>query len=155
MQWRIMVMTNLIIPKTIEQTLNYRKPEYLYHFTSLFHLNSINEKGILLATDSCLNPYHIVEPNVVWFTSDPDPEQKWKDGSIVNKTEGQFIFPTEKLDVYPWVEWAKHKGTPNFWIEALSSTGGNAMDWFVHIGDLVITEELNTRVKFNYEKDKS
>ena len=107
----------------------------LYHFTSLFHLDVVQEHG-LSRGDVPVSPFEGM--NAVWLTTNPSKSsQNWKEGSAVDKTKVRITVEIQDSDpnLHKWSEFAKQEQVPDWWYKALHETGGKGSDeWYIYEG---------------------
>lgn len=133
---------------------------YVYHFTSRYHLPVIFDWGYLKLTESNLlhpiNLEDIVLPKparelykpVVWLTRDAAPVGLGLLGSIVDKTEIRITL--RKRDHYePWVLWSHKNRINKPWAKKLER-GNNPNGWY--ISEQIIPLDSNEVVKIENTK---
>lgn len=99
----------------------------LYHYTSPDHLPLILRSGLLKPTESnvSLTRPH-AGPDVVWTTTDPEPDgdPKWAANSFHDKGAIRFTLNLPRRAAQPWSDWAARQGMQSDWKRSLIRTGG-------------------------------
>jgi hypothetical protein len=121
------------------------KEEQMYHFTSPIYLSQIMRDGMIEVTDSCLE-FDIKKPapQVVWLTTNPDPEkQQWIGQSLTfgskqwgSKNEIRITIDRNKLQdaqLKHWPEWSAEHGIEQWWYDSLANVGGDPEDWWCYV----------------------
>ena len=105
----------------------------LYHYTTSFHMHSIEAEGVLRLTDAVLQPTASKGPDqVVWLSDDPTWRQGWQQGSAFDKSEVRIV--VDVPDAKKWRKWARDHGSPRWWMQVLERVGGGhkpGLHWFV------------------------
>lgn len=113
---------------------------YVYHFTSRYHLPMIFKSGYLKLTESNLKaptsredalpkPDHELIKPVVWLTRDAIPMGLSLEGSIIDKTEIRITL--RKRDHYePWILWSRKNRINKTWAKCLER-GNNPNGWYI------------------------
>ena len=111
----------------------------LYHFTSMVHLPSIIEAGVLRTTESNgdIRPGHEhALPDVVWLLDVPtlDGLSHGLAGSAVDKTAVRFTVDVPRARVERWSDWAKRNKVDDLTRAVLVEAGGGweaAKHWWI------------------------
>jgi hypothetical protein len=117
--------------------------QYLYHYTSSFHLPMILSTGYLKLTESNLKEpkntrieYGIVVDDtmnykpVVWLSDCKIPYGLGLDGSAVNKSEIRITIPKKEHYQY-WLGWANRNRVNKKWQNVFISSTPNYKSWYV------------------------
>ena len=106
-----------------------QSPRLLYHFTAptTSHLGSILRDGIIRPTESNLSIDETAGPDVVWLTSNPDPEANagWATGRL--KTAARLT--VEIQDAQHWPTWSRAHVTDEVY-DVLASVG-DPEEWWI------------------------
>lgn len=141
--------------------MNKTIEEYLYHFTSTYHLKMILESRFLKLTPSGLketkNPRVengiLIDDNmnykpVVWLTDNDKPLGLGLEGSIVDKSEIRITL--SKNDHYKyWLGWANKNLMNKKWQKEFIASTPQYKSWYISeqlipIEDIIIIENLKT-----------
>lgn len=98
----------------------------LYHYTSPDHLPLILRSGLIKVTESNLSMTRAhAGPDVVWLTTDADPEHmEWTEGTINDKQRIRIAVDVPRRAAQPWSDWAARQGMNPQWKQALIKSGG-------------------------------
>lgn len=105
----------------------------LYHFTCEQHLPCIKLAGQLTTTESNLSQYkEHAGPDVVWLTSDPDPDPRdiAVETSAADKTAVRFTVEIPDDEAHPWIPWSRKRGIKPKWRRAMER-GRRPEAWYV------------------------
>jgi hypothetical protein len=118
----------------------------LYHYTCLYHLQTIADTGYLNLTDANLT-FKEMTKMVVWLTDDANvtPERKefygLGDACVpyeVDKSVVKFVIP-RKQHYKCWSEWKKQQKHDKDWIRKLEK-GRRPKNWFVSEAEISLSD---------------
>lgn len=106
----------------------------LYHYTSELHLPSILKVGFIKTVESNASMFQAnKEPQVVWLTTDPDPNPSEHGLSgIIYKTAVRFEVDVPEAE--RWIGSTLYQRTEPWWRDVLVDTAGGlavAQTWWI------------------------